>query len=191
MFFTDPTYDSLFFHRYRDFFKTYCKLKQKNIIKDYLNEGGEKVVFTTQNPLQLIKLGKVPQQTINQEISEQHFLKQTSFLFAIPKSKIVDNYIITTKAEKLPEHCNNLDIFYKENFDKHDEIQYWWNNSFLNCIDDNHEDNFGIINNKLCIIDYDCLRKDFIVKNIKRIKKDWKKLNYLIANMKSGRKKGK
>ena len=54
-----------------------------------------------------------------------------------------------------------------------------YRNCFLNCIQDNSLQNFGVLNNKVVIIDLDTLRHDFLLKHHKRIKKDWNALTNL------------
>ena len=52
-----------------------------------------------------------------------------------------------------------------------------YRNCFLNCLQDNSLQNFGVLNKKVVIIDLDTLRHDYLLKHHKRIKKDWNVLN--------------
>lgn len=169
----------LYYHTYKEFYKTYLNLKNHNIIKKYLNEGGEKVVFTTPNKRYVIKIGKVPFEAVEAEISNLKFFSSQKMKYLLPKTKIKDNYIITERAKiTTDQYLKSIGIY--EEQDSTEETQYNWNYSCLNTIEDNHCNNIGIVKNKIVLIDYEMKRKEFILTNRKKIKQDWNKINHNI-----------
>ena len=103
-------------------------------------------------------------------------------LYAVPKSEIVKNYVLSEKAVVAREHIlNRLGIEKTNRYCT--KTEYHWNNIFLNTIEDNHPKNFGFLRNKLVIIDYDDIVKDFIVKHKNEVKKNWNEINQCIINL--------
>lgn len=178
----------VFSETYIEFYKCYLQLKNDGVIEDYLDEGGEKVVFTTPNQNYLIKLGKIPYEVAERENETIKFLKSQRMTYLIPKTKIKDFYIITERAEVCTEQ------FLKEIGVIGKELAlgtFHYNYTCLNIIEDNSCRNLGVIDNAIVIIDSDNLVKEkdsytpqqkFIMRNRKTIKTDWVKLNRNISN---------
>ena len=190
-------------NNHENFYKTYINLKHNGTILDFFAEGTQKVLFTTPNSEKLIKIRKIQKKENDEELI-QKTLEKIDFFDCIPYRKIMDNYeevdrLITLQVLHSQRRINifsNKSVFYckkkkiyqimkfykKKNQDQKKVFQMfkhknYFKNCFLNCIQDNSLENFGVWKNKIVIVDYDTLRHDYLLKHHKRIKKDWNVLN--------------